>query len=199
MAFKLDRCRPPNLAEAIMIDTPPRASQLLDANPGRWSGTTPSASTSTTAAGQRSMMLRQRPLWTRRLAAPLMVALSTLSTVTAAGAAAPEVAYGRSDAGPTLPDKELYRVVDLPGVPMEEWGLAPMYAGYMPVETAAAAKGSDGASVRPPIVRIHSDLTGLPRTRIYVQGPPPLIAAASRRAAISFFGSTNRRRPPRTH
>lgn len=114
---------------------------------------------------------RRRP---SPLAAPLLVALGALSNVILAAAAA-ATAAGKAAAptatdaaappsGPLLPDKELYRVTDLPGVPVEEWGLAPMYAGYMSVETAAA-KGSNGTSARPSEkkeLRMEGDSVDLP-------------------------------------
>lgn len=123
---------------------------------------------------QRQRPPRRRP---RLLAAPLLLLLAALGTLSAATDAA------MPSSGPALlPDKEAYRVTELPGVPIEEWGLAPMYAGYMPVETpaAAAAKGSNGASVRRSAQ--HQERFGFdrltPHAHIRTQGRPRPTAAA---------------------
>ena len=225
----LVRCWPPNLAlhsiRIIFIQAPVCVLERGFKSTRRSERRRKHHHTIGYAATHSSMIQRPRRRWPSRLAAPMLVALGALSTVTASASAAVPAAAGKAAApaaadaaatpsGPVLPDKELYRVTELPGVPMEEWGLAPMYAGYMPVETAGA-KGGNGTSDRPtvrlsvrPTVRLSVRPTGCswksegdsvdsPRTlRVRTfQAPPP--TAGSRRAGTSSSGCTSPRpRPP---
>lgn len=70
---------------------------------------------------------------------PWWLALSLVGAVHMTSASSSAISNDTADAAVAggqpllLPDKEAYRVADLPGVPSEEWGLAPQYAGYLPV------------------------------------------------------------------
>lgn len=82
----------------------------------------------------------------------LCLFIGAITVEAAAAAAAATASNSTTDAmagGPQfpLPDKEAYRVTDLPGVPSEEWGLAPQYAGYLPVaEQEVAVEGASSSS-----------------------------------------------------